>query len=318
VVHVLCDEESVFRDLFDHAFDALWVLNGDMHIEHANAAAATLSGFDISELIGQPLSVLLPEGVAEKHAGYVEKYKKNGKGAAVLGHARRFELRARDGSLIPIQLKAFRLSGPGEGYRFGATMIDLREQVRLEQEQKHMMAQLERLALVDPLTELWNRRAFDDGLSSQCAFVARHQGTASLALIDIDHFKAVNDTYGHAAGDKVLQQLALHLKRLVRKEDICARIGGEEFGILMPATDVEGAKMVIERALHRVATDRFDIGEGRGITITFSAGVAGIDGSMIGETVLERSDVAMYRAKDGGRARVEVWTPAFDAVLDDA
>ncbi len=311
------DEYSVFRDLFDHAFDALWVLNGDMTIEHANAAAATLSGFDLSELIGQPLSVVLPDGVAGQHAGYVGRYKQNGEGATVLAQTRRFELGARDGSLIPIQLKAFRLSAPGDGYRFGATMIDLRERVRLEQEQMQMMAHLEQLALVDPLTELWNRRAFDDGLSSQCAFVNRHQGTASLALIDIDHFKVVNDTHGHAAGDKVLQQLALHLKRLVRKEDICARIGGEEFGVLMPATDLESANLVIERALHRVATDRFDIGEGKGISITFSAGVAAIEAGAIAETVLARSDAAMYRAKDSGRSRVEVWDPVVDVVLED-
>lgn len=313
------EEESVFRDLFDHASDALWVLNSDMVIEHANAAAASLSGFELDELIGQPLSVVLPDNIAEHHDAYVEKFRQQpDERSSVLGRVRRFELRARDGSLIPIQLKAFRLNGSGEGLRFGATMVDLREQVRLEQDQRHMMAHLERLALVDPLTELWNRRAFDDGLARQCALATRHHANASLAMIDIDHFKRVNDTYGHAAGDKVLQELARHLKDLIRKEDMCARIGGEEFGILMPATDVDGARLVIERALHRVATDRFDIGEGRGITITFSAGVAGIEGGIVAEEVLERSDAAMYRAKDGGRSRVEVWTPEFDAVLDDA
>lgn len=313
-----CHDDSVFRDLFDHSFDAQWILSGDMHIEHANAAAAELTGYAVEELVGQPLSLLLPPKIAKSHGTYVAHYNKHGESQGVLGETRRFEILARDGSLIPIQLKAFRLNDAGGQRRFGATMVDLRAQVRLEKEQLHTMAQLKRLALIDPLTELWNRRAFDDALDRQCALASRHHSIAALAMIDIDHFKQVNDTYGHGAGDRVLQLLAAHLKKIVRKADMCARLGGEEFGILMPACDPTSAVIVIERALQRVATDRFDLNDGRSISISFSAGIAAIEGDAAANTVLEHADAAMYLAKKNGRARVEIWTPEADVALASA
>jgi len=306
-------DTSVFRDLFNHSFDAQWVLSADMHIEYANAAAASLTGYGVEELVGQPLSLLLPPKVANFHDGYVAHYHKHGETQGVLGEPRRFEILTRDRSLIPIQLKAFRLDGADEKRRFGATMVDLRAQVLLEKEQLHTMALLKRLALIDPLTELWNRRAFDDALDRQCALVSRHHSAAALAVIDIDHFKQVNDTYGHAAGDKVLQQLASHLKKIVRKEDMCARLGGEEFGVLMPACDPESAVVVIERALQRVATDRFDLDHGHAISISFSAGIAEIETDTVADVLVEHADAAMYKAKKKGRARVEVWVPETGA-----
>lgn len=312
------DDISIFRDLFDHAFDAQWILSADMVIEHANAAAAALTGYAIEELIGQSLTVILPPKIAEAHDEYVAQYHKHGATHGVLGQSRRFEVQARDGSLVPIQLKAFRLGSGDAERRFGATMVDLRAQVRLEQEQLHTIAQLKKLALIDPLTELWNRRAFDDALERQSASVTRHHSMASLAMIDIDHFKQVNDTYGHAAGDKVLELLALHLKQSVRKEDMCARLGGEEFGILMPACDPASAVLVMERALQRVATDRFDLNDGRRISISFSAGVAAIESGVSPQKILERTDAAMYRAKENGRARVELWIPQTESVAASA
>ncbi len=310
--------DSLFRDLFNHSFDAQWILSADMHIEHANAAAASLTGYGVEELVGQPLSLLLPPKVANFHDGYVAHYNEHGETQGVLGQPRRFEILVRDGSLIPIQLKAFRLDGTDDKHRFGATMVDLRTQVLLEQEQLHTMAQLKRLALIDPLTELWNRRAFDDALDRQCALVSRHHNAAALAMIDIDHFKQINDTYGHSAGDRVLQQLASHLKKIVRKEDMCARLGGEEFGILMPACEPESAVVVIERALQRVATDRFDLDDGRAVSISFSAGIAAIETDAAADALLEHADAAMYQAKSNGRARVEMWGPETGATVTNA
>ncbi len=307
-----CSDTSIFEDLFDHAFDAQWILSADMVIEHANAAAAALTGYAIDDLVGQSLSILLPPKIAGMHDEYVAHYNRHGATLGVLGESRRFEIRARDGSMIPIQLKAFPLSEGNAERRFGATMIDLRAQVRLEQEQLHTIAHLKRLSLIDPLTEVWNRRAFDGALERQSASVTRHHSMAALAMIDIDHFKQVNDTYGHAAGDRVLQLLARHLKQCLRKEDMCARLGGEEFGILMPACDAESAVLVIERALQRTATDRFDLGDNRVISISFSAGVAAIEGGVAPLLMLERADAAMYCAKENGRARVELWTPQLE------
>ncbi|HBM88626.1 MAG TPA: hypothetical protein DD437_08790, partial [Rhodobiaceae bacterium] len=102
-------DTSVFRDMFNHSFDAQWILSADMHIEHANAAAVSLTGYGVEELVGQPLSLLLPLKIAKAHDTYVAHYNKHGETQGVLGQPRRFEVLARDGSLIPIQLKAFRL-----------------------------------------------------------------------------------------------------------------------------------------------------------------------------------------------------------------
>lgn len=155
---------------------------------------------------------------------------------------------------------------------------------------------LEQETLVDPLTRVGNRRAFDQDIEAFVAFARRHQSPLALALVDLDHFKRFNDTYGHPAGDVALSSVASALARGRRKSDRLARIGGEEFGLLMPGV-IAGAAVSIGERL-RSAVARLDI------SITISVGVATLQPTEGMSDLLRAADRALYDAKHSGRDRV--------------
>ena len=164
------------------------------------------------------------------------------------------------------------------------------------------------MSVRDGLTGVYNRRYFEERLTAEFAFAQRHATGLSLILADIDHFKKVNDTWGHHAGDTVLRRVAVELQAGVRTEDVVARFGGEEFAILARGIDVEGARMFAERV--RVIIQRAVITwESDRIAVTMSLGVA----HNLGNAAVDRpellviaADMALYSAKHAGRNRVEV------------
>jgi two-component system cell cycle response regulator len=160
-------------------------------------------------------------------------------------------------------------------------------------------------ALRDGLTKLFNKKYFEDRLRAEFAFTQRHRAVLSLILFDIDHFKKVNDTRGHLAGDKVLAALGVHVAKLVRTEDVVARYGGEEFAVLCRQTDVDKAALLAERI--RSAIEHLEIVfAGDRIPITVSMGVSMIPDSRVEDvdTFISVTDAALYAAKHGGRNRV--------------
>ncbi|MBP2295950.1 diguanylate cyclase [Azospirillum rugosum] len=170
-------------------------------------------------------------------------------------------------------------------------------------------AKLERLATVDPLTAVWNRRHFLELAGAELGRARRHGRRLSVFLLDLDHFKAVNDGYGHAAGDEVLRVAVSRAREALRTSDQIARFGGEEFAILLPETDLAGAHVVAERVRAAIAGAPVAV-EGRAIPITGSLGVAewdGVEPSI--EQTLRRADTALYDAKQAGRNRVCTATP---------
>lgn len=144
----------------------------------------------------------------------------------------------------------------------------------------------------DPLTGLSNRRALDDSLESLFAMKDRYELTFSLCILDVDHFKRINDEYGHLEGDRVLQEVANLVDNCVRETDVVTRYGGEEFVVLMPSTDLDGANMFAERV--RVAA-------AEKLKVTVSGGVAQASAADEPQTLLARADAALYRAKANGR-----------------
>ena len=144
----------------------------------------------------------------------------------------------------------------------------------------------------DPLTGLSNRRALDDSLESLFAMKDRYELTFSLCILDVDHFKKINDEHGHLEGDRVLQEVASMIDNCVRETDVVTRYGGEEFVVLMPSTDLQGANIFAERV--RVAVDEQ-------LQVTVSGGVAQASASDEPQTLLARADAALYRAKANGR-----------------
>ena len=161
-------------------------------------------------------------------------------------------------------------------------------------------------ALRDPLTKLFNKRYFLDRLDSELKFARRHGAAVSLLLLDIDHFKQVNDTHGHLAGDAVLTNLASVLLRAVRNEDVVARFGGEELGIILRATPLDHALHLAERLRKTVEHTPTPHG-GRELRVTVSIGAAEYPSAKVEriEELIEAADRALYRAKGGGRNRVQ-------------
>jgi two-component system cell cycle response regulator len=161
------------------------------------------------------------------------------------------------------------------------------------------------LTVVDPLTGLNNRRYLETHLATLVGQAADKGRPLSLMMLDIDHFKAVNDTFGHEAGDQVLKGFAGRIRKVIRSIDLFCRLGGEEFVVVMPDTPIETAMKIAERVRQSVEKDVFSIlGEGRAIPITVSIGLAerGRDTGMDG--LIRRADKALYRSKDSGRNRV--------------
>ncbi|MEX2152660.1 MAG: diguanylate cyclase [Gemmatimonadaceae bacterium] len=165
---------------------------------------------------------------------------------------------------------------------------------------------LEELATTDALTRLMNRRALLERLSVEVDRARRFKSQLSLLMVDIDHFKSINDQHGHLVGDNVLRQMGTVLGGGVRTIDVVARYGGEEFVLILPETSTEGAVVFAERLRERVYEHEFEIGDQRTFHLTCSVGVATFPSPRVASTedLFARADEALYRAKSGGRNQV--------------
>jgi len=158
----------------------------------------------------------------------------------------------------------------------------------------------------DPLTKVYNRRAYVKRISNDMDRFLRYKTIFSILVIDIDFFKKVNDTYGHAIGDKCLQEITRRTMPVLRKNDMLARYGGEEFVVIIPETPSSGAVVVAEKIRAKIEKIEF-IYKADTIRMTVSIGVSEVkEGDSSHETVFERADAALYRAKSEGRNRVMV------------
>lgn len=176
------------------------------------------------------------------------------------------------------------------------------EKVSLLRKIQEQRTELEIMARTDTLTGLLNRRAFMNQLRAEFERAERYGGALTLIMLDLDHFKVVNDTHGHIVGDYVLRKFAGLILALKRKTDVAGRHGGEEFVMLMPETDIEGGKVLAQRLCKKAAEEEYHCSKGRAFAVTCSIGVAQyqesdehVDG------LLRRSDEALYKAKRAGR-----------------
>jgi diguanylate cyclase (GGDEF)-like protein len=189
--------------------------------------------------------------------------------------------------------------------------LELQARVRLHQRLAMTVRELEasrellrEQASTDPLTQLKNRRAFGDIGRRYFALAKRHRHDLALVMLDIDHFKEINDTYGHPAGDRVLVNIARTLTRSTREGDTPARLGGEEFAVLLPNTDRAGAALLAERIRLAVERDPFELSS-RSVQVTTRIGVASFGGDAPAslDQLIEFADKRLYQAKQGGRNR---------------
>ena len=161
------------------------------------------------------------------------------------------------------------------------------------------------MAITDALTGLHNRRYMETHISSLTEQAASRGKPLTVLVLDIDYFKSINDAYGHDAGDEVLREFALRIRKSIRGIDLACRYGGEEFVVIMPETGLGVATMVAERLRRRIASEPFSIQQAdRTIDVTISVGIAALGGADDAASILKRADQALYRAKRDGRNRV--------------
>lgn len=177
----------------------------------------------------------------------------------------------------------------------------------VDNEEQQLARQLYETSTRDALTKAYNRRYFMERIASELAFAQRHKSRLAVIMLDLDHFKEVNDTHGHLAGDTVLRAVAASVQKLIRTEDVFARYGGEEFVLLVRGISHENVHLVAERV--RTTVERLAIpSNGVALSVTVSLGVSSLD-EMPPETTIEAmmtlADERLYRAKEGGRNRVD-------------
>jgi len=188
------------------------------------------------------------------------------------------------------------------------TQLRIRDALETITAQRDMMASL---ALLDPLTGVYNRRALEARLDDELTRSRRYQRPLSLLFADLDHFKRVNDTYGHLIGDEVLKWFAKTLQESLRAADVVGRYGGEEFCAILPEATASQARNVAERICRVVSENPVEVRE-LAIPITVSIGVAEAQGEMDARTLIHQADVALYSAKKAGRKCVKVYSKELE------
>ena len=287
------EEQSVLhRLILDRTSDVIMTLELDGRIRFASPAAERVLGISPAHLVGSmPQTLIHPDDV-ERVAGVHREV------LATPNQTFTVEYRVVVGNH---ELGWFETNAgatlDGDGVPSGAVVVIRNVTHRKEAEQLLAAA-----AMLDPLTGIANRRAFEVALARR---LAKHAtpGPAALALFDLDYFKAVNDSYGHAAGDQVLCRFAEILRGGVRSSDLVARLGGEEFVALVEG-DIESAQAVCDRVRSGLAAEQIVIDENNTVRVTVSAGVAALSHQNSISRVLAAADAALYRAKAEGRNRL--------------
>ncbi len=289
--------EIRYRALFERTNDAVFIIDLDLVIQTANQHAATLLGYEMDELAGMHIYRIVHKDEWQDAIDKIEMVKS---GHLPDIYQRRFI--RRDGSPVPVEISLALVHDPdGQPLHIQSIVRDITERKQTEN-------QLKMLASMDALTEVYNRRYFFDLARQEFKRSKRFHHDFSLILMDIDHFKQINDRYGHLVGDQVLYEFAKRCKRTVRAIDMIGRWGGEEFVILLAETSLSDAYHAAERLRGEIESIPIPTTVGQ-ISLTISVGVTSMttELDLTVEELLVRADKALYRSKDLGRNRVTCW-----------
>ena len=271
-----------------------------LHISSAGIAVISAGRInDSNEQLEALLGVTRSELLQNEFNLYFKRAAREELNAAIAranGELIDIDVKRPDGSILNAELRVLPLID--QSGDFIVELRDISHRRTLEDE-------LKRLATVDPLTGVFNRRSFDGLFSRALQLARRQQSPMCLAIIDLDHFKEINDRYGHQAGDVALQQFSKFCGLEARGTDVFARIGGEEFALLMPDTDLAGALIILRRLLDGVAREPI-VGAGQRFSIGASAGVAQFELDDSSSSLMRRADRALYQSKEDGRNRITV------------
>lgn len=326
---------SLLAEIVENSPVAILVCDADGAIMLLNREAEALFGYARSTLLGCSIDTLVPDGERGRHPALRADYLLQPR-THIMGLGREVSALRQDGSLVPVEIALRPIEVDG-ALRVIATVADISARKRMEQqirdanevleqqvlrrtlaleqalaanesllrERELHNAELERISRQDPLTGLANRRHFDESLALEIERSQRQGLPLAAAMLDLDHFKLVNDRCGHAVGDAVLRQVAELIRQHCRRIDLASRYGGEEFAIALPASNAAAAGLLCERI--REAMLAFDWGSlhsGLASGVTLSAGVSELGPGMNADQLLSLADNWLYAAKRGGRNRV--------------
>ena len=288
-----------FQQIVDAAKDVVIVTKADPidppgpEIVYVNKAFTELTGYTPDEVIGKTPRLLQASGTDADSKRVIKQalQKHQPVRVTIKNYAKSGREYWLDVSILALRNAA------GEVTHFVAIERDVTEQKELER-------QLETLSRTDPLTGLLNRRSLEDYLAKEYSRFERHGTKFSALLLDIDHFKSINDRYGHSSGDRVLKMLADSCTASLRKYDVMARYGGEEFCVILPNTNGDKAAVLAEKLRTRIAARTAKVGAGE-VRVTASIGLSEVQATDKNPgAILERADAALYEAKQSGRNRV--------------
>ncbi len=314
-LHRLQERGDFYRQIIETTFEGIWVIDASANTVFVNERMSSILGYSIVEMVGRHLftfmddegKVICDQNLARRTQGIREQHE--------------FKLLNKHGAAVWVLMSTSPMHDEHGAYAGALAMVnditDAKcaaielERVKGElekrvaertQELTELNQKLADLAAHDSLTGLLNRRGLDQRLAQEVASATRYGSSLSLLLLDIDHFKQVNDRGGHAAGDRTLQGLARLLRCHVRQSDVLARLGGEEFVVIAPQTSRDGACVLAERLRHATATST-DVGPPPGVTISIGVAVLG-ERTSNPTGILDVADTAMYTAKREGRNRI--------------
>jgi diguanylate cyclase (GGDEF)-like protein/PAS domain S-box-containing protein len=291
----LATAERLFRSAFEGSPIGMALTDADGCIVRVNSALCELTGYAAPQLVGTQFDALIRTGE--------DGYDRRAIGALLLGQRTHYKDEApilhAGGASIWVALQATIIEDDDAPRRFLVQVQDVTHRRRYEEN-------LHYLATHDPLTGLHNRSSFAEQLDTHADLVRRYGSGGALLLLDLDHFKYVNDTLGHQAGDQVIARVATVLAARLRDSDVLARLGGDEFAVLLPRATPAQAQRVAGDLIEAMRAERIAVPGANGRAMTASIGVAMFDGSedLRGEDVLVNADVAMYDAKEAGRNQV--------------
>jgi len=294
-----------FRSLVQNSSDVIALLSPDLTIRYHTPSVERVLGYGEDELIGSRLTELLEPGAAERFRGFF---------ADVCGLPgtpvpRDLPLRRKDGTICQLESVFNNLLEESNVGGVVVTARDVTERRALEDQLAHQ-------AFHDSLTGLANRALFSDRVEHALARGVRRQNVFAVLFIDLDDFKTVNDSLGHAAGDELLVTVARRIESCLRPEDTCARLGGDEFAVMIEnISGPDGAETVARRVLGVMAEPLSILGSE--VTVHGSVGIALGTGEQTTSEILRSADLAMYRAKGDGKGRYAVYEPSMhEGVLE--
>lgn len=285
--------DRLVNAIIETSHDAFVAIDASGRVTYWNSTAEQIFGWSRKEAYGKALAdLIIPVNQRQAHAEGLARYGATGCGA-VVNHRVKMAAQRSNGEQFPVEMTISTSIEDGERIFF-AFIHDASERQQTE-------AELMQLARTDMLTQLPNRRHFNEHLQSAMARVKRSRRTMAVFFMDVDHFKTVNDTLGHEAGDAVLQEFARRLRSILREVDFAARLGGDEFMVVAEEINQEAGAGTLAQKIIDSMRSRFVTGSHE-FTITTSIGVALYSGEILdADTLIRRSDQAMYQAKRSGR-----------------